>query len=166
VGIDRHASTVVDHGQITAVLKRDLDECGVARHGFVHRIVDDFGKEMMQRVGVRPSDIHAGSPAHGLQPLEHFDRGGGVVCFVRRSGAHAGLAFDRHRFAALRRSRAEKIVHVLCHNPANRALFKLPRAGENENRTPSRPSTSVHAKVEQRWQEEVPTNGALGWGSV
>ena len=120
VRVDRHAAAVVDHGQIPAVLERDLDECGVAGDGFVHRIVDDFGKEMMQRVGVCPAHVHSGAPTYGLQPLEHFDRGGRVVRFVGRSVAHARLGVDWRGFAASRRCRAEKIIHVSCHILANR----------------------------------------------
>ena len=67
VRIDRHAAAVVDHGQIAAVLKRDLDERGVAGDGFVHRIVDHFGKEMMQRVGIGPAR-HTFRDAGGQAP--------------------------------------------------------------------------------------------------
>ena len=113
VRVDRHAAAVVDHRQITAVFERNLDECSVAGDGFIHRIVDHLGKEMMQRVGVGPSDIHARSPAHGLEPLKHFDRGGGVIRFVRRTAAGARLAIDRRGLAASWRCRAKEVIHVL-----------------------------------------------------
>ena len=125
VRVDRHAAAVVDHAQIAALLERDFDESGVAGDRFVHRIVDHFGEEVMQRVGIGPAHIHARPPADGLEPLEHFDRGGGVVRFAERAVASARFAIDRRRFAASRRRRAEKIVHVLCHILANHAARKL-----------------------------------------
>ena len=70
VRVDRHAAAVVDDAQITAVLQRDLDEGRMAGDGFVHRIVDDFREEVMQRVGIacRPrtcqgADERAPSPS-------------------------------------------------------------------------------------------------------
>ena len=143
VWVDRHAAAVVDHAQVSALLERDLDESRVAGDGFVHRIVDHFCEEVMERVGIGAPHVHPRAPAHRLQPLEHFDRGGGVVRFVRRSIAGARLAVDRRGLAASGRCRAKKIVHVLCHNPANCALFKLPRVGENENRTLVRNAVGV-----------------------
>ena len=128
VRVDRHAAAVVDDAQIAAVFERDLDESGVASDRFVHRIVDHLGEEMMQRVGVGPAHIHARAPADGLQPLEHFDRGGVVVRFVRRPVAHAGLGNGRRGFAASRRCRAEEIIHVRCHISGESPGFKLPRA--------------------------------------
>ena len=68
VRVDRHAAPVVEHAQIAALLERDLDEGGVAGDRLVHRIVDHFGKEMMERVRIGPAHIHARPPAHRLQP--------------------------------------------------------------------------------------------------
>ena len=127
VRVDRHAAPVVEHAQKAALLERDFDEGGVAGDRFVHRIVDHFGEEVMQGVGVGSAHVHSGAPAHGLEPLEHFDRGGGVVRFAGRSAA-PGLAFHRDGFAALGRRRAEKIIHVLFHTLTNCAAGKLARA--------------------------------------
>ena len=127
VRIDRHAAAVVGDAQIAAVLERDLDEGGVAGDGLVHRIVDHFGEEMMQRVGVGAADIHAGPAAHRLEPLQHLDRGGVVVRFVRRAVAHARLWNGRRGLAASRRCRAEEIIHVRCHISGESRGFKLPR---------------------------------------
>ena len=113
VRIDRHAAAVVGDGQIAALLERHLDERRVAGDRFVHRIVDHLGEQMMERVGIGPAHIHARAPAHRLQPLEHFDRGGGVTRFVRRAIAAVGLAVDRRWLAAPGRRGAEKVVHVL-----------------------------------------------------
>ncbi len=113
VRIDRHAAAVVGDAQIAALLERDLDECGVAGDRFVHRIVDHFGEQMMERVGIGPAHIHARPPAHRLEPLEHFDRGGGVTRFVRRAIAAVRFAVDGRGLAAAGRRGAEKIVHGL-----------------------------------------------------
>jgi hypothetical protein len=45
----------------------------------VHRVVEHFGGEMVQRALVGPADIHAGAAAHRLQPLQHLDRGGVII---------------------------------------------------------------------------------------
>jgi CubicO group peptidase (beta-lactamase class C family) len=39
----------------------------------VHRIVDDFGEQMVHRLVVGAADIHARAAAHGLQPFQHLD---------------------------------------------------------------------------------------------
>ena len=92
VRVDRHAAPIVEHAQIAALLERDFDEGGVAGDRFIHRIVDHFGEEVMQGVCVSPAHVHPRPPADGLEPLEHFDRGGGVVAFAGRAGP-LGLAF-------------------------------------------------------------------------
>ena len=119
--IDRHAAPVVDDAQPAAFLEGDFDEGGVAGHRLVHGIVDDFGKEVMKGVGVGPADVHSRTPPNGLQPLEHFDRGGIVGRFAGRSVARRRLALDGRRLAALGGRRAEKIVHVHFHILTNRA---------------------------------------------
>jgi hypothetical protein len=48
-----------------------LDEGGVAGDGLVHRVVDDFGEQVVQRLLVGAADIHAGAAAHRLQPFQH-----------------------------------------------------------------------------------------------
>jgi hypothetical protein len=72
--IDRHATAIVDDRQPVALLERDLDTIGMARHGLVHRIVEDLGGEVMERALVGAADIHAGAAPDRLQPFEHFDR--------------------------------------------------------------------------------------------
>ena len=51
----------------------------MARHGLVHAIVHDFGKEVVQGLFIGAADIHAGAAADGLQPLQHLDVGGGIL---------------------------------------------------------------------------------------
>jgi hypothetical protein len=69
------------------------DHIGMARHRFVHRIVDDFCKEMMKRLLVGAADIHAGTTTNGLKPFEHFDRSGRIARFTGCSRGGAGAAF-------------------------------------------------------------------------
>ena len=44
------AASVVGYGQKTLGIKLDIDEAGMAGHGLVHGVVDDFGEEMVQRL--------------------------------------------------------------------------------------------------------------------
>ena len=83
--VDGDAATVVGHGQPVAGLQHDLDPRGVAGHGLVHGIVEDFGEQVMQRGFVGAADVHARPPAHGLQPLQNLDGGGRVARFTRRA---------------------------------------------------------------------------------
>ncbi len=77
--VDRHAAAVVGDRQAVAFLERDLDAVGVAGDRLVHRIVEHFGGEVVQRALVGAADIHAGAPADRLEPFEHLDRGGVVI---------------------------------------------------------------------------------------
>src|SRR3546814_3588657 len=62
----------------TTLVRSDLDETGMPRYRLVHGIVDHLGKEVVQRLLVGAADIHAGPPAHRLQPLQNLDVGGAV----------------------------------------------------------------------------------------
>jgi hypothetical protein len=68
VRIDRDAAAVVGDRQAVAFLQRDLDPVGMAGDGLVHRIVEHFGGEVVQRALVGAADIHAGArgPAPAL----------------------------------------------------------------------------------------------------
>ncbi len=58
--LDRNAAAVVGDGDKAVVVHLDLDEGRMARDCFVHRVVDDFGEQVMQRALVGAADIHAG----------------------------------------------------------------------------------------------------------
>ncbi|MNT07451.1 hypothetical protein D3C72_1421550 [compost metagenome] len=86
---------MVFHGNTTAVIgdcqetfgiEMDFDEVGVAGDGLVHGVVDDFGKEVVQRLFIGAANIHAGAHAHRFQPFEHADRRSTVVVTRRRHG--------------------------------------------------------------------------------
>ena len=76
--------------------KLDLDAVGVARDRLVHGVVEHLGEEVMHRLLVGAADIHAGAPAHRLEPLQHLDVGGGIGLAVRatRRGACGLACFD------------------------------------------------------------------------
>ena len=86
-----------------------LDEGGMPRQRLVHRVVDDFGEQMMQRLLVGAADIHARPPPYRLEAFEHLDVARGIA------GLGAGSARgDLERAAALRLGGAEQVVSSLC----------------------------------------------------
>ena len=71
--VDRDAAAVVGDGEEAVGLDLDLDEMGVAGERLVHGVVDHLGEQVMQRLLVGAADIHAGPPAHRLEPFQHLD---------------------------------------------------------------------------------------------
>ena len=67
--IDRDAAAVVAHRDRSRRIKLELDSRCMAGDRLVHRIVERFGGEVMQRAFVGAADIHSGAPAHRFQPL-------------------------------------------------------------------------------------------------
>ena len=63
-------------------IELDLDAAGMPGHSLVHGIVEKLGNEMMQRIGIRSTDIHAWPSTHGLESFEDLDILGGI--FVTR----------------------------------------------------------------------------------
>src|SRR5262249_38059024 len=59
MGIDGNAAAIVRDAQKSVGSKLDLDESRMASQRFVHRVVDDFGEEVMQRLLIGAADIHA-----------------------------------------------------------------------------------------------------------
>jgi hypothetical protein len=102
--IDRDAAAVVRDGQKAVRAQLDSDEGRMPRERLVHRVVDDFGEEVMQRLLVGAADIHSGPAAHRFQTFEDLDVGGGVVGLgTARARGHLGGA-------GLRLIAAKKIV--------------------------------------------------------
>ncbi len=79
VRIDGNAAAIVGDGEIALGIIFHINPGGMARHGLVHGVVHDFGKEMVEGLFIGAADIHAGAAAHGLQPLQHLNVGGGVL---------------------------------------------------------------------------------------
>jgi hypothetical protein len=73
--VDRDAAAVVGDGQAVAFFQRHFDAVGMAGDGLVHRVVEHFGGEVVQRALVGAADVHAGAAADRLQPFQHLDRG-------------------------------------------------------------------------------------------
>ena len=101
--IDGDAAAVVGHGQKAVGGQLHLDEVGMSRQRLVHRVVDDFGEQMVQRLLVGAADIHAGPAPHRLQALQHLDVARGIAGFgAARAGGDLELrlglsAFRRRR---------------------------------------------------------------------
>ena len=113
MGVHRDAAPVVAHGEKIAGREGDFDEGGMAGDGFVHRIVDDFGGQMMQRVFVGPADIHPGAAADGFEAFEDFDVLGGIgIALACREGSGRGLVVTDAGLGVLGGG-AEEIVHAV-----------------------------------------------------
>ena len=72
--IDRNAAAIIRNGQAIARFKADFDPRRMARNGFVHCIVENFGREMVIGAFVRAANIHAGAPTNRLKTLQHLNR--------------------------------------------------------------------------------------------
>jgi hypothetical protein len=81
VNVDRNAAAVVAHGDGAVGVQLDVDAIAIAGQRFVDRVVDDLVHHVMQaRTVIGIADIHAGTFAHGIEPLEHLDGAGVVGC--------------------------------------------------------------------------------------
>ncbi len=115
--LDRDAATIVRHGQEAFGVEAHFDEIGVSRNGFVHRVVDDFGEEVVQRLFVRAADIHAGAHADGFEDLR--ERGSRTRRNRRRSTfGGAGGAGTADRIGKQRRARCRRATSVLRSAPS------------------------------------------------
>ncbi len=127
--VDRDAAAVVGYGQIAVFAKMHLDAAGMAGDRLVHGIVDDFGEQVVQRVGVGAADIHARPPPHRLEPFEHLDIRGRIAAgwLLSRTGFGGLAGAGRRRRGRWGRGGIEKIIalrHAISSGqkyPANRA---------------------------------------------
>ena len=71
--VNWNAATIIINGQAAVLMQPHVDPVGVTGNRLVHGIVERFGKEVMQRLFVGSADIHAGTTAHRLKPLEHLN---------------------------------------------------------------------------------------------
>lgn len=79
--IGRDTTAVITHHDGVVGSEFQLDPVGMAGDGLVHRVIEDFGNQVMQCGIVRTPDIHTGTAAHRLQAFENFDILGGIgVC--------------------------------------------------------------------------------------
>jgi selenocysteine lyase/cysteine desulfurase len=64
--VDGNAAAIIGNGKRTISFQGHFNACRMARHGFVHRVVEDFGKQMVHRARIGAANIHAGPLANGL----------------------------------------------------------------------------------------------------
>ena len=76
--INRNAAPVIRDREAIAFIKPHLNPRGMACHSLVHRVVEHFGSEVVERAFIGSADIHAGAAANRLKPFENFD-GRGIV---------------------------------------------------------------------------------------
>ena len=101
----RNAAAVVADRQEALRVHMHFDEVRVSRDCLVHRVVDDFGEEIVQRLLVGAADIHAGTHAHRLQPFENAN-GRGIV------GIGVGGRWGRARRRRCRRRRSRRLDRI------------------------------------------------------
>ncbi len=78
VRIDGNAAAIVGDGHKTAGLHLDFNPVGMAGQRLIHRVVNDLGKQVVQRFFIGAADVHPGTSAYRLQALKHLD----VLCCV------------------------------------------------------------------------------------
>ncbi len=100
--VDRNAAAVVGDGNEAVGRHLDLDERGVAGQRLVHGVVDHLGEQVVQRLLVGAADIHAGTPPHRLETLQHLDVLGGVAGFAARSRLETRAALPDARWGLSR----------------------------------------------------------------
>ncbi|GAA4339850.1 hypothetical protein GCM10023178_53120 [Actinomadura luteofluorescens] len=86
--VDGDAAAVVAHLEGAVGVQRHADVGAVAGEGLVDAVVDDLPQAVREATAVGRPDVHAGSLAHGLQPLQHREVPGGVA--VRVFGCRFG----------------------------------------------------------------------------
>ena len=79
VRINRDAAAIIADRQAVADTQIDLNPVGMTRNRFIHRVVEHFRGEMVQRAFVNPANIHSGTAANRLQPLQHLNGRGGII---------------------------------------------------------------------------------------
>ena len=77
--INRNAAAIVGDGQPVANAQMHFNTAGMAGDGFIHRVVEDFGREMVQGAFVDAANIHARATANRLKPLQHFNCRSGII---------------------------------------------------------------------------------------
>ena len=82
VGVDRDTPPVVDNGYKAVCVQPDINPIGPPADGLVHRVVEDFRKQVVHRAVVRTADIHARSATHSFQALKDLD----VLCVIPATG--------------------------------------------------------------------------------
>ncbi len=98
--IDGNAAPVVAHAEPIAGLERDVDGGRVPCDRLVHRVVQHFGRQMVQGGLVGAADIHARAPANRLEPFQDLDVPGGIASLAS-TAAEGGQEIVHAVFLAL-----------------------------------------------------------------
>ena len=94
--VGRNATTVVYHADRFIRVQDDLDLIAMTGEGLIDRVVDKLEHHMVQtRAIVGVTDIHPGTLAYGIQPLQHLDG----VCVV--SGIDHAVRVVHHHLPQL-----------------------------------------------------------------
>ena len=75
----RHPASVVAHFRRMVGIKHNLDVVAKPRQGLINRVIDDFPQAVHESSPVGRADIHSGTLAHRLQPLQDGKVVGGVI---------------------------------------------------------------------------------------
>ena len=116
-----NAATIVDDRHRVVGVNRDLDVVAVAGQGLVDRVVDDLVDEVVQTSRAGRADVHARTPADGLESLEDRDvlrvvsallvwAPCGAIVNCQRSSDDIRDAPDPRNLA---RAGASRIVHIM-----------------------------------------------------
>jgi hypothetical protein len=100
-GIDGDAAAVVDDRAGAIGVDGDGDDGGVAGHGLVDGVINDFVDEVVEGVEAGAADVHARALADGVEAFEHLDLISAVlavhparVAGGRRGGLGGGIDMD------------------------------------------------------------------------
>ena len=83
VWFGRNAAAVISDGQAAIGVQADINAAGVTGNGFIHRVIENFSRHVMQGTIIGAADIHTGAAADRLKPFQHLDFGSGII--TRRS---------------------------------------------------------------------------------
>lgn len=74
VNIDRNTAPVIPHGDRSIGIDDDVNAVAMAGKAFVDGVVDDFIDHMVKtRTVIGVADIHTGTLANGIKPLQNAD---------------------------------------------------------------------------------------------
>ena len=73
MGIDRYAAAIVAHRENIVGFSSTSMRVACPGHGFVHRVVEHLGRQMVERALVGPADIHPRTAANRLEAFENLD---------------------------------------------------------------------------------------------
>ena len=88
VHVDRDAAAVVDHRDRVVEVDRDVDRVAEAGERLVDRVVHHLVDQVVEPLRSRRADVHGGTLADRLEPLEDLDLVSSVLVHVEIVGHH------------------------------------------------------------------------------